>query len=321
MMRRCRPRRSLTSVAPTGRRHVRLVRHRSTNRRPYPIELTASVCGRRAVGIGAPRSQRGGDSIVAHSRGNGREDGGRDSESARCASSSCFRRSRPDRAVEPVDDPRCNVPRRYVDVLRSEFLAALSRAVVRPRRPRDRLGASRRSRKSFVAASRASTGRFVARLAGAESVNAVVEIAHDIRSPLSSILFLVDTIRRGQSGQVSPIQERQLGLVYGAALGLSTLSSDLIDAVRGERLVDGRPIPFSMTEVILERLRDRAADRRGEEPSAARDVSAGRRPNRISVGDQSRAAQSHVERAALHRRRLGVDRVHRAERVDASSSG
>jgi Signal transduction histidine kinase len=82
-------------------------------------------------------------------------------------------------------------------------------------------------------------------------VNAVVEIAHDIRSPLSSILFLVDTIRRGQSGRVSPIQERQLGLVYGAALGLSTLSSDLIDAVRGERLVDGRPIPFSMTEVIL----------------------------------------------------------------------
>ena len=96
-----------------------------------------------------------------------------------------------------------------------------------------------------------STGRFVARLAGAESVNAVVEIAHDIRSPLSSILFLVDTIRRGQSGRVSPVQERQLGLVYGAALGLSTLSSDLIDAVRGERLVDGRPVPFSITEVIL----------------------------------------------------------------------
>ena len=82
-------------------------------------------------------------------------------------------------------------------------------------------------------------------------MNAVVEIAHDIRSPLSSILFLVDTIRRGQSGKVSPVQERQLGLVYGAALGLSTLSSDLIDAVRGERLVDGRPIPFSVTEIIL----------------------------------------------------------------------
>ncbi len=98
---------------------------------------------------------------------------------------------------------------------------------------------------------RTVTGRFVSRLAGADSVNAVVEIAHDIRSPLSSILFLVDTIRRGQSGPVSSVQERQLGLIYSAALGLSTLADDLIDAVRGERLVDGRPFPFSVTEVIL----------------------------------------------------------------------
>jgi hypothetical protein len=57
----------------------------------------------------------------------------------------------------------------------------------------------------------AATGRFVARLAGAESVNAVVEIARDSSSPLSSILFLVDTIRRGRSGNL-PIPERQLGL-------------------------------------------------------------------------------------------------------------
>ena len=91
----------------------------------------------------------------------------------------------------------------------------------------------------------------VARLAGEESVNAVVEIAHDIRSPLTSILFLADTIRRGHSGKVTPVQERQLGLIYGAALGLSTMSSDLIDAVRGERLVDGQPLPFSLTDVLL----------------------------------------------------------------------
>ncbi len=50
---------------------------------------------------------------------------------------------------------------------------------------------------------------------------------------------------------MSSVQERQLGLIYSAALGLSTLADDLIDAVRGERLVDGRPFPFSVTEVIL----------------------------------------------------------------------
>jgi signal transduction histidine kinase len=154
------------------------------------------------------------------------------------------------------DDPRFNVPRRFVDVFRSELLAGIA----------ERLGGAQHDEapiandsimllvglEEFIRRSeQTSTGRFVARLAGAESVNAVVEIAHDIRSPLSSILFLVDTIRRGMSGAVSPVQERQLGLVYGAALGLSNLSSDLIDAVRGERLVDGRPVPFSITEIIL----------------------------------------------------------------------
>jgi signal transduction histidine kinase len=156
----------------------------------------------------------------------------------------------PGSIVESGDDPRCNVPRRFIDVLRSEFIAALSMQSYVPD-GRETLTVFAAFEEVIRRSESTATGRFVARLAGAESVNAVVEIAHDMRSPMSSILFLVDTIRRGQSGRVSPIQERQLGLVYGAALGLSTLSSDLIDAVRGERLVDGRPIPFSMTEVIL----------------------------------------------------------------------
>jgi signal transduction histidine kinase len=155
-----------------------------------------------------------------------------------------------DDASVVIEDSRWNIPRRYVDVLRSEFLEVAASeadppdaaATIEILRALEEV--NRRSEQT-------ATGRFVARLAGAESVTAVVEIAHDIRSPLSSILFLVDTIRRGQSGKVSSVQERQLGLIYGAALGLSTLSSDLIDAVRGERLVDGRPVPFSITEIIL----------------------------------------------------------------------
>ncbi|HEY9228630.1 MAG TPA: HAMP domain-containing sensor histidine kinase, partial [Gemmatimonadaceae bacterium] len=157
-------------------------------------------------------------------------------------------------AGQPIDEAlasaRFNVPRRYVDVLRSEFLAVLRDDSQAPD-GRETVAVLGAFEEVIRQGELTSIGKFVARLAGADSVNAVVEIAHDIRSPLSSILFLVDTIRRGQSGKVSSIQERQLGLVYGAALGLSTLSSDLIDAVRGERLVDGRPVPFSITEIIL----------------------------------------------------------------------
>ena len=90
----------------------------------------------------------------------------------------------------------------------------------------------------------------LSQLDDADPVTAVTEVAHDMRSPLTSILFLIDSILKGQSGPLTAVQERQLKLVYSAAWGLSTLACDVIDAVRGHRLLDGRPTPFSITESI-----------------------------------------------------------------------
>jgi signal transduction histidine kinase len=93
--------------------------------------------------------------------------------------------------------------------------------------------------------------RFANKLSGADGLEMVVEVAHDLRSPLASVLFLAETLRNGQSGSINPIQERQLGLVYSAAFGLSALASDVIELVRGgERLMDLHPIPFSIGETL-----------------------------------------------------------------------
>lgn len=79
----------------------------------------------------------------------------------------------------------------------------------------------------------------------------VVELAHDIRSPLSSILFLSDTLRSGQSGEVNDLQHRQLGIMYGAALGLVSMVSDVVEITRGgDRLMDRSPSPFSIAEIL-----------------------------------------------------------------------
>ncbi|HCU11879.1 MAG TPA: hypothetical protein DGB72_07130, partial [Gemmatimonadetes bacterium] len=43
---------------------------------------------------------------------------------------------------------------------------------------------------------RTDRGKFISRLTGADCADAVVAIAHDIRSPLCSILLLVDALRR-----------------------------------------------------------------------------------------------------------------------------
>jgi signal transduction histidine kinase len=80
-------------------------------------------------------------------------------------------------------------------------------------------------------------------------MNLAVEIAHDLRSPLTSILFLSETLRRGQSGEVTELQHRQLGLIYSAALSMVSLASNLIEMGQGDdRLLEQDPAPFSVTE-------------------------------------------------------------------------
>lgn len=97
---------------------------------------------------------------------------------------------------------------------------------------------------------------FADRLSSPDGLELVVEVAHDLRSPLTSILFLAETLQRARSGPVNEIQERQLGLIYSAAFGLSSVASDVIELARGgDRLVDLDPIPFSVAD-ILESVRD-----------------------------------------------------------------
>jgi signal transduction histidine kinase len=139
------------------------------------------------------------------------------------------------------------IAREYVSSLRVNFLAELEAApgldageVVRSLRKLD---------EAEDAWKRTERGKFISRLTGADCADAVVAIAHDIRSPLGSILLLVDSLRRAEKGQANPIKERQLGLIYSAAFGLSTTVSNLIDAARGD-LVQGKPLPFSVTEMM-----------------------------------------------------------------------
>ncbi|MFN8651339.1 MAG: HAMP domain-containing sensor histidine kinase [Gemmatimonadales bacterium] len=97
---------------------------------------------------------------------------------------------------------------------------------------------------------------FADRLSGPDGMELVVEVAHDLRSPLTSILFLAETLQRARSGPINAVQERQLGLIYSAAFGLSSLASDVIELARGgDRLVDLDPLPFSIAD-IFESVRD-----------------------------------------------------------------
>ncbi len=149
------------------------------------------------------------------------------------------------------DAPATPIPvvaQEYLDRLRSQLLRELAAAealdgydVVRVMTLLEQLS---------EAWKQTDRGKFMACLTGSESSSAVVAIAHDMRSPLSSILILVDSLRRGPRAAENAITERQLGLIYGAAQGLATLASDLIDAARGAEHFEGDARPFSVIEIM-----------------------------------------------------------------------
>lgn len=92
---------------------------------------------------------------------------------------------------------------------------------------------------------------FASQLSGPDGLNIVVEVAHDIRSPITSIRCLAETLEREQSGPINEVQRKQLRLIYSASLGLSSMTSDVIEmARRGDQLVDGDPVPFSVAETL-----------------------------------------------------------------------
>ncbi len=147
----------------------------------------------------------------------------------------------------PVAELACRLRRRLVEQLRSDALplgADGSEIALGIVATLDRVESS----------ARADGARSIMdQLGGTHALELLVEVAHDMRSPLGSILFLVERLR--DAGGLDGPQARQLGLVYGAAFGLSTVVSDVMELARGgDRLASGASAAFDVG-VIVEDVR------------------------------------------------------------------
>jgi signal transduction histidine kinase len=153
--------------------------------------------------------------------------------------------------------------RRALELLRRAFLDRSDSADVGASGVVDVIKAMERVQQSI---DQDAAHRFAARLSGQDAQQLVVEMAHDMRSPLGSILILAERLRYGSGGTLTPIQERQLGLVYSAAFGLSALAGDVIELARGgTTLMDQPPMPFLVSDVlqsIMDILRPMAEEKR-----------------------------------------------------------
>src|SRR5882762_860288 len=132
-----------------------------------------------------------------------------------------------------VIDPQVHsvLGRRLLTALRAELVRDWKNAGVDETELAPLLAAFERVRDAISPDAKQS---FTAQLAGSDGLRLLIDVAHDLRSPLTSILFLAETMQRGQSGEVTDIQRRQLGLIYTAALGLSSVASDIIDLTRSQ---------------------------------------------------------------------------------------
>lgn len=151
-------------------------------------------------------------------------------------------------------DARAHSPlgRRLLDVMRDEVMSRWNAHRITETQLPVLLLAMERAREAI---NNPAAHALVMQLGGSAGLELLAEVAHDMHSPLASILVLADTLQREDSGPLTEMQRRQLGLISTAALGLSSVGSDIIDLTRSELLLEPRPVPFSVSSV-LESVRD-----------------------------------------------------------------
>src|SRR2546425_9075140 len=90
-------------------------------------------------------------------------------------------------------------------------------------------------------------------LAGLDGSEFLIEFVHDMRSPLSSLQLLADRLLQGWSGPLTPLQLRQLRLMYAAAHALNTVTTNALQMTReGDQLEEPEARSFSVTKLLSE---------------------------------------------------------------------
>lgn len=90
-------------------------------------------------------------------------------------------------------------------------------------------------------------------LLGVDGLEFLIEFVHDLRSPLNSLLLLADRLQQGWSGPLTPLQLRQLRLIYAASHALSTVTVNALQMTRErDQLEEPDARPFSITRILSE---------------------------------------------------------------------
>ena len=156
-----------------------------------------------------------------------------------------------DQELRSEDPALVVLRRRLLERLRGDFIRELARSVPDPLRAQAGLDRLIRFEEVSEALEPDWENRMSVALSGPEARDLLAEVGHDLRSPLTSVLFLSDALRTGQSGEVNAHQSKQLALVYSASLTMLAMVNDFIElGSRGRHAGDRRPEGFLVEDVI-----------------------------------------------------------------------
>jgi signal transduction histidine kinase len=155
---------------------------------------------------------------------------------------------------------------RLLQLLQSELIHVWRRLSARPPTRDEILRVLSEIDQGIVSLEPHGRERIEAMVEAESPLTMVIQLAHDIRSPLTSVLFLAELLQRGRSGEVNETQQRQLGVIYSAAFALVSVANDVIELARGggTSLTSEDPAPFSLAEslgTIREMLQPMAEDK------------------------------------------------------------
>jgi signal transduction histidine kinase len=90
-------------------------------------------------------------------------------------------------------------------------------------------------------------------LVGIDGLEFLIEFVHDMRSPLGALHLLADRLQQGWSGPLTPLQQRQLRLIYAASHALNSLTNNALQMTREwDQLEEPEARPFSVTKLLSE---------------------------------------------------------------------
>lgn len=90
-----------------------------------------------------------------------------------------------------------------------------------------------------------------ASLSGPQAHGILAEVGHDLRSPLTSVLFLSETLRDAPGIREDANQVRQLGMIYSGALTMLNVVNNFMELAESrEGKVEAEPTVFSVRDLL-----------------------------------------------------------------------